>query len=302
MAKIETCFVAAPLGAKTEVIRDVLHRHDIRIVSYGDLLPGLQVRQNVVDLIQKADLFVAVIHTPSVSSETGRDNVLFELGIAMGAGKRVLIFAPPSGDFLPSGLNSLLTVRASLQNRDAIDFAVSQVLAAPPLSPDRNQQNTQSSDERGIGDAADQLWADYLEVRDRRDGYGFERLVSRAIRASGIDVISETKSPDNGVDLAVWSDSFHTTVGNPFLIQLKLTLHNRTNYKRITDQLAVAARSTSSPWSLLIYGEGPSAASRWSTNPTVLVISIRDLLEEMRGRPFTDVVRRLRDRRAHGLV
>lgn len=302
MARIETCFIAAPLGAKTEVIRDVLKHRGVSVLGYEDLLPGSQVQRSIVEMIQKADLFICVVPSSSNTSSGGRDNVFFELGIAMGVGKQVLIFAPSSGDFLPSDFHGLLTVRASLQNRDAIDFAISQVLAAPPRSPDSHLPSSRSSEERGLGEEADRLWADYVDVRNRRDGLGFEKLVARALRKSGIDVISETTSRDTGVDLAIWSDSFQGAMGNPLLIQLKLKLDNRAQFKRISDQLASAARNANSTWSLLIYGEGPTAANHWAANPTVLVISMRDLLEEMRGIPFTDVVRGLRNRRAHGPV
>ncbi|TPP04987.1 restriction endonuclease [Rhizobium glycinendophyticum] len=302
MARMETCFIAAPLGAKTEVIRDVLRQRGLSVLTYDDLLPGSHIQRSIVEMIQKADLFICVVPGSSSASSDLRNNVFFELGIAMGVGRQVLVFAPSSGEPLPSDLHGLLTVRASLQNRDAIDFAISQVLAAPPRSGTEHLPTSKPKEEHGLGDEADSLWADYLDVRDRRDGVGFEKLVARVIRKSGIDVLSETTSSDRGVDLAIWSDSFHGAMGNPLLIQLKLKLDNRAQFKRVSDQLASAARNANSTWSLLIYGDGPAAASHWAANPTVLVISMKDLLGEMRGVPFTDVVRGLRNRRVHGQI
>jgi hypothetical protein len=133
------------------------------------------------------------------------------------------------------------------------------------------------------------------------DGFALEQLVASAIRDSGVDVVSESFRENAPIDIAVWADALQSSVGNPLLIEVKRRLIHRTDFKRAVDNLAQASRNAGTTWSLLVYGEGPSAAERWASNPTVLVISIPDLLDRMRTSSFIDVVLELRNRRVHGV-
>lgn len=297
--RIKTCFISAPFAAKTYHIREVLEHRGVHILGYEDVTPGATVITSVLDMIRRADLFIAVLTSDATAPRVARDNVLIELGIAAGCGKQVLIFAPAKGDVLPTDLSGMLAVRTSLSNRDAIEFALDQVLAAPERRETHRHEELGLKTDRGLGGEADALM-DRFAAFEGQSGFALEELVASAIRASGADVVSESFRENAPIDLAVWADSFQSSVGNPLLIEVKRRLTHKADFKRAVENLAHAARNAGSTWSLLIYGEGPSAADRWTSFPTVLVISFRELLEAMRTASFAEVVRDLRNRRAHG--
>lgn len=300
--RFKTCFVSAPIAAKTHHIRDILASRGVQVLGFEDVTVGSNFIQSAMELIRRADLFVAVLVSDATAPRTARDNVLIELGIAAGCGKQVLIFAPAKGDVLPSDMHGMLTVRTSLSNRDAIEFALDQVLAAPERRAVSQPSQLSSVEERNLGDRAEELLESYSSVIASQEGFAFERLVADAIRLSGVDVVSESFGGNAPIDLAVWADSLQSTVGNPLLIEVKRRVTDRGDFKKAVEQLARASRNAGATWSLLVYGEGPTAAGRWVSRPTVLAISIRELLEAMKTNSFVDVVRDLRNRRAHDVL
>jgi hypothetical protein len=293
--RIRTCFISAPFNAKVAVIKDVLNQNNVRVLGVEGAELGQSPPTSTIDLIDRADLVIGVL-----SHDRATQNVLFELGLAVGRHKQVLIFAPPKSDFVPLGLQQFLTVRANLHNRDAIAFALHQVLFAPERRNTSTAQELKQSG-RTLGDEANRFLEDYTEiVRDNDEGR-LEELVARAIRASSVDAVSESFRESGRADLAVWSDAFQSFIENPLLVEVKFRLLSRKEFKRAADQLAATVREAGSTWGLLLYAEGPQKADLgWVARPTVLVISIRELFEAMRTAAFADIVQDLRNRRVHG--
>ncbi|WP_431201573.1 hypothetical protein ACQ86E_20780 [Bradyrhizobium betae] len=138
-----------------------------------------------------------------------------------------------------------------------------------------------------------------MEANDFR---GVERVVVQALRGSGVDIVSEAPNQGLGADIAVWSDALQPFVGNPLLIEVKSRFRGVDEVKRAANQLFEAVSSRGGSWGLLLYGQGPQVIE---TNPkglppTILVYSIVDLIDELRTRPFAEVIRDLRNRRVHG--
>lgn len=297
--RIETVFISAPFNAKTENIRAALSANGVRILSVQDSLSGATIASRILGMIRQADLVIGVLTNDVGSVSLTSRNVMLEIGFALGLQKKVIIFAHPKSDIVPIELSDQLVIRTSLQNREAIGFALKQVLAAPERvsNPMRPPENVGLS----LGEKADLLVAEYEEISGGREPKQLENLVGRALTASAVEIISESPHRDRGADFAVWADAFQASVGNPLLIEIKQRLKTRSEVKRAIDQLTEATKAAGSVWGLLLYGEGLPRSDRvWLSKATVLSISIPELFERMRTRPFVEVILELRNHRTHG--
>jgi hypothetical protein len=294
--KIETCFVSAPQGISLEVLRESLLAHNIRPLIPQELSAGTDWASELQRELTQADLVIGIL-------PTGRQSawVLFELGQAWALGRRILVIAPPGSEPVPLTLQRLLVLRITPNNRQAIDFALDQLLSAPPETVTKETRKPFQS--IGLGAQADLLLARLDQLPQTSGAQDFEKLVSEAIRGSGTDVVVESPERDRGADLAIWSDVLESFVGNPLLVEVKLKIRTKTKAGEIFKQLSSYLGASDTRWALLVYGDGPAPEDRFwhSCPPNILLMPARALLEALRTRTFPEIVRDLRNRRVHSV-
>ena len=290
-ARIRSCYLTAPADSNLGILTEALRRRDIRIVVPHDLPVETDLAPEIASLLAHVDLVIGVM-----TRERRSDWVLFELGQAWAMGKRVLLFASPNITFLPSTLQRFLAVRANLSNREAIEFALDQLLAAP--------ERTVASEPASL---PNELWG-LRPTRDlqgsfqpgtRMRAFELERLVADALRDGGVDVLSTAPGGGQGV-VAIWSDALQPVVGNPLLVEIKSSLRDPGVAADAARQLSKQVTASGSYWGLLLYGERKLSAARTSLPPNVLLLSLETLFQRMRNELFDDIVRDLRNRRVHG--
>ena len=292
--RIKTCFISAPVGANLKILRNVLHEKGVRVVRPEEFPSGAPWSDEINSILSEVDLVIGVV-TRARSS----DSVLFELGQASALGRQIVLFAPPKFKAFRFDLQRFLVIRASLTNREAISFALDQLIAAPP--PDRQLSTSKSMETYSLGQRANSLLRDVLDATTARQGRKLEELVASMIRESGVDVISESPNRDKSADLAIWSDALQPVFGNPLLVEVKVRIQGSANARRVVKELSASISSSGAAWGLLLYGEGPDSKSVWGPLPTnILVMSLSTLIMEMENRPFIDVVKDQRNQRMHG--
>ncbi|MHC4049325.1 hypothetical protein [Bradyrhizobium sp. 25ACV] len=260
-----------------------------------DLYPGANWSESISRKLVEADLVIGIL-----TSERRSQWVLFELGQAAALGRQIVLIAPPKLAAVPSHLKRFLVIRSGPKNRDAINFALDQILASPERP--KIQQPIATPSRPALGSDADPIIRDLTAAIASSDYRGVERVVVQALRGSGADIVSEASNPDLGTDIAVWSDELQPFVGNPLLIEVKSRFRSQDDLRRAANQLFESITSRGGTWGLLLYGDGPrdSALSPKGLPPTILIYSIGDLIEQLRARSFAEVIRDLRNRRVHG--
>ena len=289
------CYISAPIGANVENIRTSLTDRNVQLLTPSDLSTGQALHKSVQELISSADLVVGILRRERQSQA-----VLFELGMAAAMNRKIVVFAPPKGGYVPFNLQSFLILRINLRNKDAIGFAIDQILSAP-LSTKKSGRNlaaTQKTQPLPIRDREIEL-NNVLEVGDPQR---FEEIISAAIRDSGVEVAVTPTFQHREMDLAVWADEFQSFLGNPLLIEIKWRLDSDEQVRAALKHCAAVTEKSGGRWSLLIYGTGPAIVRKhWSAiAPTVLTISASDLFDRMRDQSFMEVIVGLRNLRAHG--
>ncbi len=291
----KTCFISAPTGANLGVLRGALESRGLRVLVPHDLTVGTDWASEIQKQLAQVDLVVGVL-----TSERQSSWVLFELGQASALGRRIVLITSPKADPIPFSLHQFLVLRIDLDNEEAIEFALDQLLSAP--EPPKREPTTHRKPFRGLGTKADDLIADMERALAASDWRSVEQLVSDALRSSGTDIVVTSADRDVGADFAVWSDVLEPFVGNPLLVEVKTRIRSRTEATRAVRQLASYVGASGSRWALLLYGEGPDLEGQlWKEiAPNVLVLSLRSLLDGLRTRGFPELVRDLRNRRVHG--
>jgi hypothetical protein len=290
---IKTCFISAPLGADLGVLRAALEARGVRVLVPKELAVGADWVSEIRNEISHADLVIGIV--PSARQAPW---VLFELGQASALDRRIVLITSPKAEPVPFSLHQVVTLRIDLDNTEAIEFALDQVMSAPPLGRDRRPASSQTF---ALGGKADTLIAKLRRSLADANFAEVEAVVAEALRDSGTDAIASSTGHDVGADFAVWSDVLEPFVGNPLLIEVKAKLTSKTAASKAFRQLATYMDKSGSRWALLLYGEGPRDEKELSSSlPNVLVLSVQSLLENLRTQSFPELVRDLRNRRVHG--
>lgn len=152
-----TAFISAPLSTNTSGIRRILQRQGIEAFTADQIvMPGSRLSDILQEAIGRADVVVAIIDS-GVNS-----NVFFELGFAQALKKRTLILVDADVDppFIADVGATFL--RTKLDNTQAIEVGISQLLKVPHHGTSAAVKQTNA-----IGNLADQLLAEVRETLAR---------------------------------------------------------------------------------------------------------------------------------------
>jgi hypothetical protein len=208
--------------------------------------------------------------------------------------------SPPDIHDLPSDIAGILCIRAGVENRDAISFAVDQLFSIPKRKTRKEKaqiSTTESKETERIESLLNEL--SLLQNPTERQ---LHDLIVRAIKASGISTYAYSET-ELGVDIAIWSDDFPPSLGNPFLIEIKHSINNQRQLNRITEEIVCDLHASKSRWLLvLFYKANASLLNRLSAmHPNVLFMDIKEFLERLQSDSFEFIVSDLRNRAVHGL-
>lgn len=235
--------------------------------------------------IVSADVVMAVLE-PGIALQ----GALLDAGIAAGLGKPTVIVADLA-DAAQFERPGTIIIRArpddtALINR-ALDQALGQLLKADVPAAQR---------EKPIGQLTDELIARLFRSAPI-DEYFAAEVLADAIDASGASAAEGFQHGENRFDIGVWSDDLAEVGLNPLIVELKSsaqtgaaqqTLH----YLRTNPNLRAALLVSIEP--------DPVSLAPEQVPFPVLVITLQELLEQMRTLSFAEVVRRLRNRSVHG--
>jgi hypothetical protein len=297
--QFKTCYVSAPSGLHLSALRESLVSHGIQPIIPQGLAPGTDWASEIQQELQKADFVIGVLPARQQSQW-----VLFELGQAWALGKQILLIAPPGSESVPFEAQRFLVLRIDVDNREAIDFALEQLLSAQLGYPTGIGRKPYASS--GLGAQTDTLLREFDGALQSGSERELEQISRKALQNSGADIVVESPrygAKDLGADFAVWSDVLEPFVGNPLLVELKRSIKDAATANQSFEQLKSYLAASNSKWALLLYAEGPPPEDRtWRLCPqNVLIMPIRSLIEGLRDHAFPEIIRDLRNRRVHSV-
>lgn len=273
MRELRTCIISAPAGLNLSGLLRLLEGKGIEVLA-SEKLSVQQSLQPTSGNVEAADLVIGVLTRDRASQW-----VLFELGQAIAQKKQILLIVYPSAGSIPSDLRGVVTVRTTLSRLSAVAFALDQMLAAPP----HQQQEALSRSAR----PKDYQLLFQLKQNALEGGWEtarqLEELIASILKSAGAEVVVQSKDSDRGVDLAVWSDQWETSVGNPLLVEVKSHVNNRHQAENAVSQLQKYIGESGTRTGLLVVGQGVEWFERLpkSKLKQVLVLSALDLVQQV---------------------
>lgn len=217
-------------------------------------------------------------------------NVLYEIGVAHGLGKRALIVASPHST-IPFDLRSALVVRAGPGEFEPIHFALKQLLAASP-TPIRRSHATVEPPEHPLGRTTDALLQQLNTAKQALSGYLLEEVVRKALEDSGVSLIAEPNSPELRPDFAAWVDALDSSLGNPFIVEVKKSINSVRQRADTVRQVNRYLEWSNSKWALVLYEEGPRGPFLMAgpDAQTILFQQLEDFIRHLRTQSFAQAV------------
>lgn len=239
-----------------------LSYEDSWVLPLGASSPGHLLR----DRIRNADLLLAI-------ADPQTPTVLYEIGVAAGAGTPVLIVADP-GEQLPVLLRDLPIVPE--------DAAPAELVAAIRQVIESSQLEQSASGVGGPVLSREELAA-HLSTLRTGDSTSLEEVVTAVLKAAGASVRMDYHV---GADLArpdlvIWHDGLHHRLGTPLPIEL---LSRPTSYEALVPRLRHVREEagTRSVLGIAHRGNlGKRAVSADSLGRIVLFVEVVELLEEL---------------------
>jgi hypothetical protein len=293
-----TCYIVSSWKIDISPLVYALEKRNVTITRAEHTSPQFSIADGIRDQIRDAEFVIGVLGRPQDNT-----NVYYEIGLAHGLDKRVLLFSTEPTLELPFNLEQLYIVRSALSNSDAIDFSIDQILSAPPLT-EKRRSNKSKSTSKPLGNRATEFLNRLNNLSQSGAARQLEELVSDLLKACAVDVVAESLSKDTGADFAIWSDELEPTVGNPLIVEVKQTLEQKSDIANVGKEIAKYLTNTGRSWVILLYQNGIEAGNPIWTKlpPTVLVFRLDELILQLRDTSLPDVVRIRRNQIAHGGV
>jgi len=216
-----TCFIAAEHSAERSLLRRQLEERQITCFSVDKVNASGGPSVSIHALIQRSDFVVGILslHTSM--------NVTFELGVALGLNKPLLLFGDKSSS-IPSDLASINILRLDKLAPEGwtgyIDAFLQTVRPPKAISMKSPRPKGTESARRWR-----EIRADFARLLERRGGEAaaeFERLTERAFMRAGL-ATSDSPGRDFGADFAVASPKLIEVFSLPILIEVKFTVEKR---------------------------------------------------------------------------
>jgi hypothetical protein len=295
-------FLSAPAGTDLSPLIDALEANNIHLIDPANFAPGaVNITDKLIDGINHADLFVGVLGNGNSSA-----NVLFELGCASALGKQILVIVPEGYD-IPSDIKDLLYIRTSLENREAIDFVLEQLLNAPKRENQNGQVESSSTKIRPLGDLVDSLLEELNNTHNNLRELALEKIVLKILENSGSLVYARPILKINNErtirpNFAVWIDDLTPYFDNPTLIEIKNKIDTVEQAKLIISEVSPYL-AISNLTAIIILGlhVSPQAIKESEQYSNIYCFALPDFLKRLRKQNIGQIIINERNLRLHGI-
>jgi hypothetical protein len=200
-------FISAAMGADVSSVRELVEAAGMEATSWEALPPATTLARAIGSEIERCDGLIAIVGENGVAA-----SVMFEVGVALGLTKPVVLVAPDRD--APSAIPSVLAGLPVILMGGDVGATSSRL--ADALAQPTNSGADVTSPPRGeriqlfVSEVATRGWADESE-----------REVAEALAHLGARVVAQ--SPPNTrdfVDMAVWIDGAPVREINPVMVEV----------------------------------------------------------------------------------
>jgi hypothetical protein len=295
---LKSCFISAPFGADLGRLPKVLDQAGVHWewaksddAAYSESLPG-----DLRKIIRNVDFLLAVLFDKPADA-----NTMFEVGVAVGAGKPVLLVLAAKGP-LPFNLQSFQHVRASPNDEEVLAFHLDLLNRSIqrgfryPVSLGRKRGSPQV----GFGKPV---------VHGRRPSDELEAEVVHLIEDAGGRVLLQPNRGERAEtkfapDVLFWLPTPDAELLNPAVLEFKNYQLTPSKLRELEQQLFAYLQDTGVRTGLIVgrnVGDKPPIGFRGSPALNVFCLDYEEFRQLLKSRQLANHLRQERNRAAHGL-
>jgi hypothetical protein len=290
-----SCLISAPFGAELRNLPRVLDRLNIHWEwaksnqALSERLPG-----DLRKLIRSVDFVIGVFFDGVADT-----NTMFEIGVAVGAGKPVLLLMSGEND-LPLNLEALPHVRASLTDDKAIELHLDLLMRSAKSGvryPASGRiTSTSSQIVTNVG----------KRIEHEKAASAFEAEVAAVIEEAGGRVVLHPRSEDASSkftpDMLFWLATRDAEMLNPAVVEVKRHPVTAAKLAETEQQLFGFLQQTGVRTGLIISRHvEPRSPSDFRPLLNVFVLDFEQFRQLVASGKLAEHLRRERNRAAHGL-
>lgn len=278
--KAKTCYLVALPGPQSDALRHKLQARQVSCLSIDRTFPSAPNTTSVRSLLKRSD-FVSCILPPDPPA-----NLMFELGIAMGLNKPLLLFADDPQK-IPIDLASSQVLRSDLISGDALNPFLEAFLRT--IGPSPPKRRVTSSRKSVPTDFWQKIRSDISRIPSLPPpaaGTEFETIVKQAFQQAGF---SPTSSPtsDFGADFALLSPSLNKAFGLPILVQAKNNSESALRQSEV-DKLSELLREKRGGAGLIVTYTDIEKQSPLLLDQPIVIVPARELVRWLEAGTFAD--------------
>jgi hypothetical protein len=289
-------FISAPAGTDLSQLLEVLTENHIQILDPAKFAPGaVKITDKLIAGIRHADLVIAVLGTASLSG-----NVLFELGCASALGKKALVIIP-EGSEIPSDIKDIVSIRTTPNNREAVIFALEQILNSP--TPVSDQKANLIDKSMPLGSIADNLL-------NRLQSFGLMptendifNTVREVLEICGVKPQEQLKQSEESLAFVVWIDELQPYFSNPITIEIKGSICTSKQANDAISQI-LSCMSINNITTVIVFAAqiAEEAMTVISSYPNLYFFGLAEILDKLRKESLGQIIRQERNSRVHGRI
>lgn len=277
--KARTCYLAALPGPQSDALVSRLRAKGVVCLRADLVRSSMPFFNSVKSALSRSD-FVSCILPADPSP-----NVMFELGIAIGLGKPLLLFAEDTLK-LPFDLISSRALKADSISSEGLDSYLEAFLRT--ITPSSTKKRTSK---REPSHRRSSFWRELrselsgAHLTDDR-GARFEELLTRAFEEAGLNP-TPSPGPDFGADFAITSPALNGAFGLPILVQAKASSSSVLQQSTV-EKLAQLLREKRGGAGIIVTSKETGARTTAPQGLPIVVVSANDLFEWLQKGSFAD--------------
>lgn len=293
------CFISREYHVSSEILNSIQEVLDELNIQYCDMFPiqdSMVASEAIYTAIHDVDIVIAVI-TKNVS------NVLFELGLAIGLGKEVLLLVDDS-DCIPFDLHGRLYIKINDNLKENL---------ALPLRFLMNKKGKRTYVDYtkfylgGLKDVdtsiSEKKYLEKLEeIKQNGNEAQFENLISEMfgeIKEQYTAIRFRNAAEDEGYDFAVWIDELDGHIINPIKFELKFGDISEGQINRCVSR--VVAKAKNQELVLILYCNKRNKGIVYqSMFPNIVVVEFEAFLKHLCESGLARTIWYFRNLGAHG--
>lgn len=292
-----TCYISSPLLVDTTRLRTLLAELGVTPIAIDELPTAGQAIAPTIESWMRHTSFVCAI-LPAAQSA----NVLFEIGMALGLGRRTFIIAEEGAD-IPLPVERVPHLVSALEDTETIRFHLEAFISSLPKRAKAVVAAAAIARNPGRfygGGEAIPIDRNSLPTLDSGGGSEGEREVAELLAAVSTQVTPTVQVSGFQADMLVWLRDLDIGQGSPVLVELRLSSGEVFPERALSQVVRAATVARLRAAILVTRAPEPEISARLIEGTTVFSVSLDGLRQEIGSGTFLDNLRRLRNRMFHG--